>query len=272
MSPVTPPTRRSVIRHRAGFTLMEVLVALGLFALGFVAIASMFPVGIAMQKQTTAEVIARHVAQNGVAYLNARGFEKADLPNYFTYSTPDNDTITVAGNENRVEPLLFNDAGGNPLLDRYSIFDRTYPSVVSVPADRDFTWVPLIQNVDPDGSVNSDTWQVFVLVLENRGGIFTRSASANPDGTNIPTVERRIPTFPTPNSVTFPDANLLSSGDIILDANGIKYTVIEVNGTTLTLNFPITNTPEWVYFAPPSSTGGSSPLKYIKQFVINFAP
>lgn len=48
---------------RRAFTLLEVLLAIGIFVIGFVAVASMFPVAAVMQKNTVADVTGQQFAR-----------------------------------------------------------------------------------------------------------------------------------------------------------------------------------------------------------------
>lgn len=46
-----PPRIRRASRHRAGFTLIEVLIAIAVLAIGLVAVASLFPAGLILQRE-----------------------------------------------------------------------------------------------------------------------------------------------------------------------------------------------------------------------------
>src|SRR5688572_8239180 len=59
-----------VTRARA-FTLMEVLIAIGIFAIGMVAVAAVFPTAIFLQKQTITDATSQQVARNAAAVLQA---------------------------------------------------------------------------------------------------------------------------------------------------------------------------------------------------------
>lgn len=49
---------------RAGFSLLEVLIAMAIFALGFVAVAAIFPAGVMLQKQTYRDVTGERAGRN----------------------------------------------------------------------------------------------------------------------------------------------------------------------------------------------------------------
>ncbi|MEM6393778.1 MAG: hypothetical protein AAF797_13470 [Planctomycetota bacterium] len=306
LQPTTSPT---------GFTTLEVLVALGIFAFGFLAIAAIFPVGLLMQKQTTNSILAGHVADNGIAIMQARTLEQADMNNttagtgtddYYDDSIgpaggypPQLPALTLPAVENRVKPLQWNVPArtGPPavaagiLIDRFgageNIGDRSYPSTIQTFADREFFWVPLVQ--DPDGEPNptADDWIFYICIMQREPGIDysvaknvanafyadntdSNSTPPNNDGVDTYPTMRYVPVTPadiTGSNVTFPFTLGLIVGDLILDSEGIQYTVLAVNGDTLTLSSVVTSEPEWFWYAPPG-TGTGSPLVRIKKVLI----
>ncbi len=54
-----------------GFSLMEVLIALGIFAVGLVAVASIFPTAIAIQRETVRDLDARRIGKSAKSTLMA---------------------------------------------------------------------------------------------------------------------------------------------------------------------------------------------------------
>lgn len=59
-------------RRRAGFSLVEVLLAVFILGIGVISVAAVFPAGIALQRQSNDDVLGPVVAQNALALLRAR--------------------------------------------------------------------------------------------------------------------------------------------------------------------------------------------------------
>ena len=66
-----------------GFSLMEVMIAMGIFVIGMVAIASIFPVAAVMQRETVRGVIAELVAENAASILEQQGIPKLHITNLY---------------------------------------------------------------------------------------------------------------------------------------------------------------------------------------------
>lgn len=63
--------------HRTtGFTLIEILIAAGIFGVGLVAVASIFPTAIQLQKQTIEEIRGAEFAATARALVLQRGFDE----------------------------------------------------------------------------------------------------------------------------------------------------------------------------------------------------
>ena len=96
-----------------GFSMIETTIAIGVFAIGFVAVASIFPVATLLQKQVANDVLVQQVERNVTALLQARPFTVQELnnninfdpmnpanPNYDPNNPPTPADIT------RVQPVL----------------------------------------------------------------------------------------------------------------------------------------------------------------------
>ncbi|MEM1213384.1 MAG: hypothetical protein AAGI68_13935 [Planctomycetota bacterium] len=282
------------------------LVALGIFAFGFLAIAAIFPVGLLMQKQTTNDILAVHVAESGTAIVQAFGLTNSDVVDYFTpgpdglapnqmpaYPGPFT-TFTGSVVENRVKALRFVDPVDTTqeLIDRYSIRDRSAPTTTQTIADREFFWVPLMRDVDgeaaPPSGKTTNQVIVYLCVLQRESGVIYTKTTEWADSTigdpTIPGLVRAdvTPTTATSNTVTnvtnaqitFSDDTGLVAGDLILDSEGIQYTVLVSanNGRELTLSSFVGSQPEWFWYAPAGTSTSGSPLVRIKQFVFELTP
>ena len=272
--PMTPtPRRRRAVR--AGFTLIEVLIAFGVFAIGAIAVASLFPVAALLQKETADDILGKHAAESAKAIVLAKGLTYdppaagGDLFNYH----PD-----PASLNSQALPLL----QVNSFLEtRFTIWDRSYPTFTNTAAfsdlrDRDLFWVPFIQDVQ--GDANNPVWVMHLFILKGDSRAeWDKSASpgswANPlDPIFVPGVTGVGVSSVTNSDTTFQlsGGHSIQVGDLILDTNGISYRVTNVAGNNVTIDGVILTSPAaptGVYYAPPGVGGdGDSPTLSIITF------
>jgi len=79
--PDTRPFAALRDRRAGGFSLLEVLVSLGIFTVGLVAVAAIFPTAITIQRETVRELDGRRVAQNAKTTILAIARSNADATN-----------------------------------------------------------------------------------------------------------------------------------------------------------------------------------------------
>lgn len=72
-------TRKPTSRHEGGFSLVEVLIALIVMAIGIFSVARMFPVGARNQVQDRLTVGANDYVQEKIEYLRGLSWSNADL-------------------------------------------------------------------------------------------------------------------------------------------------------------------------------------------------
>lgn len=70
-TPAGVTRHRAASRRNAAFSLMEVLVAMGVFTVGLVAVAAIFPTAITIQRETVREVDGRRIGKNARATILA---------------------------------------------------------------------------------------------------------------------------------------------------------------------------------------------------------
>ena len=58
--------------HPLGFSLVEVLLAIFILGIGIISVVSLFPAGIAQQRQSVDDIIGPTVAQNAIATIRTR--------------------------------------------------------------------------------------------------------------------------------------------------------------------------------------------------------
>ncbi|MEM8493972.1 MAG: prepilin-type N-terminal cleavage/methylation domain-containing protein [Planctomycetota bacterium] len=73
---------RGSLRVRAGFTLTEVLIALGILAVGITSVASLFPPAILMQKETVRDILGQQNVRSSEAILRAKTIDAGMLFNF----------------------------------------------------------------------------------------------------------------------------------------------------------------------------------------------
>ncbi len=278
--------------RRWAFTMLEIVIAMAIFAIGFVAVAAIFPVAVTLQKQTMQDVDAQQVARNAEAILRSlfptTQIESAS-PSGLAGSDPywiDTHATWLDG----VRPLPFSDPPRNVMGDNASgplltVNTRSYPAAEAVLANRSIFWVPMARR-RPGASVQ---WDFFVFVLaKNRGQVSGEWDTASPtDYTNanpydedagldnaVPLLRRETLAATSGSKITLSTANLASQyfrpGDWLLDSDGNDYRVTSIDAATnsLVTNVPIIGSPRHIWYGRASAVNAASPLRLITRFVI----
>ena len=270
---------------------------MGIFSIGMLGAASLFPVAALLQKETRQEIIGEHAGSNAVAILAAKGVTEDELAAY-----PDlQPNARIDAMDNRVLPLLDMDRNkqpDRPLGDRFTLLDRSMPSYVlgNTPQEtlerRDLFWTPLIQDRDP--APGTTQWVLYLFIMERDDRVSQTNGYQQPVGRGDPTKYFGVqdPTVPAvayqnvrvlvarppdkDDIFQFDGDTNLSPGDMILDNNGTIYSVklvqgsdVMVQGRILQSESPIIK-PTQVYYAPPGRGGTSSPA--INILVISNSP
>ncbi len=147
----------SNISSRIGFTLTEVLIALAIFTIGFIAVASIFPAGVLLQRRTVEDLDAVRFKESASTLVINRGFDGGmtglgALSDYLVQGRP------------AVQP--------HPTLQSdWALSDRQFPSSGA----SSMYWTPLFLDVDP--SPASQKWQVYLFFTRHQG--FTYEQLAN---------------------------------------------------------------------------------------------
>jgi len=163
---MTPPTPR-LRTHARGFNLIEVMVSMGIFVIAFVAVASIFPTAITLQREASRKVDDFAAETSAEAIINAIKL---------THTAPASNGlvdlvgITGGGVSNgddgpyRLQPLL-DDLDGSTQDLPFPV--RTFganPIDANAPDERRYVWIPMIQPTqDPPSSV--DHWRLLIVLL-----------------------------------------------------------------------------------------------------------
>ena len=239
-SPVTTRTRPA----RAGFSMIELVISMGIFALGFIAVASLFPTAILMQRETFSSIEAQQVMRNSRAFLKSRGLTKIEL-----------EAALFGENTTEVRPLL-----SDPFLATFhtgfTINDRGYPTEtpetsLNDPARR-YYWFPLVRHI---AAGEEEPWEVFVFICrlqagydQSRTGLDKDWANQSTDSTRIPAVKRVSATSTGGTISGLPAGHGLQPGNEILTDKGDVRTILTVstNSATVVGSFgPAAGTEVW---------------------------
>ncbi len=245
-------------RASRGFSLVELMIAIGIFAIGAIAVASIFPVAILLQKQTMADTTARTFAENARAMVLARGFLGSSL------SGVNDTTPTVASVPGAV-------AG-------WERADRSYRSGIDL-ASRKFFWVPLFFDNNPNASERE--WLVYLFVVNRKSNAdYSQSGAAadwanQADGaSNIPGVRRVSATIAGSPSNRFDFTNSgprqVRIGDKILDEKGRDWIVTAADDAGIEINGVIPDSGNLdIWYAHPGDSGTSS---FVSLFTLKHNP
>ena len=243
-----------------GFSLMEVLVATGIFAVGMVAVASIFPVAILLQKRTVNSVNADAFAANAVALVETRGFDERYLEN-----APGYGSTTGAVPDGVVHPVP--EAVRAP---QWTLLDRSY-GVNEAATDRAVWWVPLFYdaNLEPADAVSSNRdWKVYLFVVErDYAATYAKTAPLDwaeyLDPIYVPGVAR-ITANVSGGRFDFTNAiagdRIVRVGEQVLAANGSVYRVTEADASGIGVEGGVIDSPATtdIWVAHPGTSGQSS--------------
>ena len=160
-------TRRRHSR-RTGFSLAEVLIALAIFAIGFTAVASIFPVAIVLQKHAIQDAVVEIGADNAKSLLRGRNLRHNDTSNPLLSLHP-----SILPEDKKVHALT------RPIIEDWSRGDRSYPKSVREHGDREVYWEMVVRRTD-EASTTANDWQVFVFVMAQEPGIDYLMIGPNP--------------------------------------------------------------------------------------------
>ena len=241
-----------------GFSLIEVLLAVGIIAVGMLFIAGVFPVGIHFTTIASERTIAAVVADEAFAKIRLYG-----IIDFNSWPVPP--AIACAD---------FRDVSYGAV----NPYEFSYPSEPNIGiSDKQFYWSALCRRVvDPDP--NSRLVQVTVFVCRKPSPYLKYPGP--PDGSGVPVdwpipVQVGIPAVPGPDVLQIDQPAYINDGYTIVDnQTGQIYRVLERDAVVpdrIILDRPWLGGPTGsVWVVPPPISGGRYPCIAIYQRVIRF--
>ena len=240
--------RKSRWRHPrrcAGFNMMEVLVAIGIFALGFTAVAAVFPTAAMMQRNSADDIESRNVERNVKAMIRASGITAADLNTIFGGQPADFQPFPTVNNQ-------------------WPLDVRSHPAAITSTTDRSFYWLPLARFAPAPAS----QWQISVFVMRRRDGAIYGDKTYTTADNSIPGLRNVAVTKVGPSTLEISEAapnDYIEVGvnDFLITNNGVIYNVESVQtdaGTPqVTVRSSVVGNPTELWYAVPDNVGDADP-------------
>jgi prepilin-type N-terminal cleavage/methylation domain-containing protein len=172
-------------RGRRGFTLTEILMAVGILGIGLTMVASLFPVAVDQARRSQETTLAALCARSAAATLRARrDIITPVLRATFTGTNPSTD---VKGNSMNTREIAKDNGGRAWMSNQYKIYNpdnflydnsppRTYVSTTPTDSDlsQDITWqtgnfVPVILATPTSSTGYDGPWRVTIVVFKSHG-------------------------------------------------------------------------------------------------------
>jgi len=226
------------------FTLLENMLAMLIFALGLILVAGIFPSAVLLQRNTINDIEAREVARHAESFIRGTRLIDTEIDDdgadglEITTMAP---TPPPVGSPNTEVQTA-------PVLEKWSLSDRSFPSFIADPLEREYYWVPMArrQEVNTLASPHTDwdKFDIFVFVMRRDEGATYGSPSRAPaewanDGDPLAVPGVRIATAtadPAARSFEITDADYngeLEVGDLFLDEYGNIHSVVEVDPSNM---------------------------------------
>ncbi|MHC4756667.1 MAG: type IV pilus modification PilV family protein [Planctomycetota bacterium] len=278
-------------QRQSGFSLTEVLMSVGILAIGMMFIAGVFPAAIYYSTVASERTIGAIVSDEAFAKVRLFGAEDPNLPL---------SAIDMNGLKSD-EMADFNDLSRVfPMLDGMARYDFSYPSDKKSNANKQYYWSALCRLTDDYHPVTNPNPPVQVTVFVSRKpgpnlryydphyniSDFPANGLAGPwPSFQADVVERPMPVKVAVTQAVEPDRlvinntqefSLINDGYTIVDnATGRIYRVLErlaaPEEDIIILDRPWTEaTPANVWVVPPPVSGGRRPCVAVYQRVIRF--
>lgn len=246
-------------RKQHGFSLLEMLVAIAIFSIGVLAIVSILPVGIILQRRAFEAITAKQVEVGATAHLKAlklplgHGAPIDGLDDYATSGlilrNPKGDSVS----------------GGSPLTPLNIHFDPDDTTYPATPDNKTFVWEYLFRNTEylagPPYTTDATKWEVIVCILRNEGADMLTEATGITTGDTFQFTMGVSRYNDVDNDYDF---DRLRKGDTIIDKYGRIYTLKSVDQNTVTVNgviFEDIGPVDRIWYAEPPALERPNPLE-----------
>jgi prepilin-type N-terminal cleavage/methylation domain-containing protein len=233
-----------------GFSLTEVLMAVGILTVGMLLIATMFPAGIYLTAVASERTMAAVVADEAFAKIQLYGMENIDTHN---------------------DPNSCFDWGDEMLIaNKIAESEFAYPSVDPCSSSSQYYWSAIYRKTQSNAFDREYQITVFVARKTNPGLSFKDNGGG--------TINRPVP-------IKIAAAGLKDSSElavagnenvvnppvkIIDDETGKLYTVVRRNDTDVTLDRPLEENIANIWLIPPSQSGGRNADVEVYQRIMKF--
>ena len=251
--------------RRTGFALIEVLIAMGIFTIGFISIAAPLLVAVRMQSNTIDEVQVRQVTRSAEAFLRGMDFKEAAIANELLHpSNPP--SITSFDTDGKLKPF--------PGQYLPSVADRSYPTTQPLIDQRRYYWTLKIRDDDP--TIGVYDFHVYLIVSRRADTASTEPAIQPLSIVGVASKPSDVARtrFDLANNGNLSSGNRIDKvrvGDMILDEYGGIYRAVGVSASDISLDAPVLPAlkfggvdPGELWYVEPHSDTARSPVRNIR--------
>jgi type II secretory pathway pseudopilin PulG len=159
--PRTPTRRR---RIRPAYSIIEVMMAMGIFVIGFTAVIALFPTAMVLQREIAEDLVIQRITEQATTVLRNKPVTTGALNHTYGSGNALNLPPGLYPLPNRRDPDLGTTV---QYLRYYPVGDRSYPATELDPTDRRYYWVPMVRKLQSyeENSASADDWMVYILIM-----------------------------------------------------------------------------------------------------------
>ncbi|MGC8541929.1 MAG: type IV pilus modification PilV family protein [Phycisphaerae bacterium] len=260
---------------RSGFSMIEILFAIAILALGLLMIAAVFPVAIKWTQQDANKTIGQVIARNAIAIIQTKYSggsissvlqSEASAQRYTLQPFPG---ITTSAYGNGLNQLTLNDR--TYAFGSYS----PYPTVAINPAISSHYYWTAIMRMSPSQPPTGTSCDIYILVFYKGDYTYTYTTS----GTPTPLTSASAPGARGSgdgNAIPYVAQGSLANAAFPIGAIGIDYSTGAVFRKIVNANTGAIvrsdggSTSDTVLYCPPADGATASPLIYVYTTTVTF--